>query len=74
MKDKRHLSLEDEAKKFTKRKRNPRTIKPLTTRRYLAGQALAGLLSGARGVGRMHDVKKSAYDWADFMLDDDSED
>jgi len=74
MKDKRHLSLEDEAKKFTKRKRNFRTIKPLTTRRYLAGQALAGLLSGGRGVGRMHDVKKSAYDWADFMLDDDSED
>ena len=74
MSDNKRSTLETEAKKFTVRKRNPRTIKPLTTRRYLAGQALAGLLSGGRGVGRMHDVKKSAYDWADFMLDDDSED
>ena len=74
MSDNKRSTLETEAKKFTVRKRNPRTIKPLTTRRYLAGQALAGLLSVGRGAGRMSEVKRSAYDWADYMLDDDSED
>ena len=56
MSDNKRSILETEAKKFTTRKRNPRTIKPLTTRRYLAGQALAGLLSGGRGAGRMSEV------------------
>lgn len=63
-------NLEQEAKKYTRKKRNPDMIKPLTARRYLAGQALAGLLSGSKGSLNMSEVKRSAYEWADFMLDD----
>ena len=64
-------NLEQEAKKYTRKKRNPDMIKPLTARRYLAGQALAGILSGSRGALNMSHVKRSAYAWADFMLEDD---
>jgi len=45
-------------------------IKPLTARRYLAGQALAGMLSNSRGAVNMSEVRRSAYEWADFMLED----
>ena len=64
-------NLEQEAKKYTRKKRNPDMIKPITARRYLAGQALAGLLSCSRGALNMSEVKRSAYEWADFMLEDD---
>ena len=64
-------NLEQEAKKYTRKKRNPDMIKPLTARRYLAGQALAGILSSSRGAFNMSEVKRSAYEWADFMLEDD---
>jgi len=64
-------NLEQEAKKYTRKKRNPDMIKPLTARRYLAGQALAGILSGSRGALNMSEVKRSAYEWADFMLEGD---
>jgi len=64
-------NLEQEAKKYTRKKRNPDMIKPLTARRYLAGQALAGILSSSRGALNMFEVKRSAYEWADFMLDGD---
>jgi len=63
--------LAEEAKQYSKRKQTTKTIKPLTSRRYLAGQALAGILSGSRGAVVMADVKRAAYDWADFMLEDD---
>jgi len=64
-------SLETEAKSYTRKKRNPNMVKPLTARRYLAGQALAGILSGSRGALNMSEVKRSAYEWADFILEDD---
>ena len=64
-------NLEQEAKKYTRKKRNPDMIKPLTARRYLAGQALAGMLSNSRGALNMSEVRRSAYEWADFMLEDD---
>ena len=64
-------NLEQEAKKYTRKKRNPDMIKPLTARRYLAGQALAGMLSNSRGALNMSEVKRSAYEWADFRLEDD---
>jgi len=64
-------NLEQEAKKYTRKKRNPDMIKPLTARRYLAGQALAGILSGSKGALNMSEVKRSAYEWADFILEDD---
>ena len=63
-------NLEQEAKKYTRKKRNPNMIKPLTARRYLAGQALAGMLSNSRGALNMSEVRRSAYEWADFMLED----
>ena len=63
-------NLEQEAKKYTRKKRNPNMIKPLPARRYLAGQALAGILSSGRGALNMSEVKRSAYEWADFMLED----
>jgi hypothetical protein len=63
-------NLEQEAKKYTRKKRNPDMIKPLTARRYLAGQALAGILSNSRGALNMSEVRRSAYEWADFMLED----
>ena len=62
--------LEQEAKKYTRKKRNPDMIKPLTARRYLAGQALAGIISGSRGALNMSAVRRTAYEWADFMLED----
>ena len=65
-------NLEQEAKKYTRKKRNPDMIKPLTARRYLAGQALAGMISNSRGALNMSEVKRTAYEWADFMLDDES--
>jgi len=63
-------NIEQEAKKYTRKKRNPDMIKPLTARRYLAGQALAGMLSNSRGALNMSEVRRSAYEWADFMLED----
>jgi hypothetical protein len=63
--------LETEAKKYVQSKRTPKDTKPLTARRYLAGQALAGLLVNSRG-SQMIDIKKAAYEWADYMLDDDT--
>jgi len=65
------INLEQEAKTYTRKKRNPNMIKPLTARRYLAGQALAGILSGSKGPLNMSEVKRSSYEWADFMLDED---
>ena len=63
-------NLEQEAKNFRKLRivRPTRKLKPLTTRRYLAGQALAGLI--ARGKNNKVDVVKEAYEWADYMLDE----
>jgi len=65
-------NLAEEAKKYTNKKLTAKTLKPLTSRRYLAGQALAGILSGSRGALNMSEVKRTAYEWADFMLDDES--
>tara|TARA_R110002124_G_scaffold56016_4_gene158523 strand:+ start:1069 stop:1293 length:225 start_codon:yes stop_codon:yes gene_type:complete len=65
-------SLEEEAKKYTQKKiKPPLKDKPLTSRRYLAGQAMAALIS--RSPSSMHkaDLKREAYEWADFMLNDD---
>lgn len=63
-------NLEQEAKNFRKLRivKPTRKLKPLTTRRYLAGQALAGLI--ARGKNSKVDVVKEAYEWADYMLDE----
>jgi len=63
-------NLETEAKNFRRLRivKPTRKLKPLTTRRYLAGQALAGLI--ARGKTNKLDVVKEAYEWADKLLDE----
>ena len=65
-------SLEEEAKKYTQKKiKPPLKDKPLTSRRYLAGQAMAALISRSPTPVHRVDIKRESYDWADFMLDDD---
>jgi len=62
------LSLESEAKKYRKRRRGP--PKPMTSRIYLAGQAMSALIIKTGGAARMEDIRREAYEWAEFMLDD----
>ena len=62
--------LENEARKYKAKKSNLKTLKPLTARRYLAGQALAGILANSKGTLNMSELRRSAYEWADFMLED----
>ena len=64
-------NLELEAKNFKKRKVTAKSLKPLTSRRYLAGQALTGLLARSNGYVNMEVLRREAYEWADFMLDED---
>ena len=62
-------NMEQEAKDFKKKKVTAKSLKPLTSRRYLAGQALSGILSRGRGTVNMNEVRREAYEWADFMLE-----
>ena len=64
-------NIESEAKDFKKRKVAAKSLKPLTSRRYMAGQALSGLLARSNGYVNMESVRREAYEWADFMLDED---
>ena len=64
-------NIEMEAKDFKKRRVTAKSLKPLTSRRYMAGQALSGLLARSNGYVNMESVRREAYEWADFMLDDD---
>jgi hypothetical protein len=63
--------LEAEAKKYTNRKNKAKASKPLTARRYLAGQALTGLLANRHSNSHSpEELKREAYNWADLMLED----
>ena len=64
-------SLQEEAKDFKKRKVTAKSLKPLTSRRYMAGQALTGLLARSSGYVNREVLRREAYEWADFMLEDD---
>ena len=64
-------NIEVEAKDFKKRKVTAKSLKPLTSRRYMAGQALSGLLARSNGYVNMESVRREAYEWADFMLEND---
>ena len=64
-------NMEQEAKDFKKKKVTAKSLKPLTSRRYLAGQALSGLLARSNGYVNMESVRREAYEWADFMLEND---
>jgi len=63
-------TLEDEAKEFRQKKSPPPKPKPMTSRIYLTGQAMSGLLARSQGPVRMGDIKREAEAWADFMLKD----
>ena len=64
-------NLEQEAKNFSRLKivKPTKKAKPLTTRRFLAGQAMSGLI--ARGQTNMKNVARESYLWADRMLEED---
>jgi len=63
-------TLEEEAKQYTQRRRTQpkKSAKPLTSRRYLAGCALSGLLARSPH-GRPDELVIEAYRLADLMLD-----
>ncbi len=67
----RWRNLEQEAKNFGKLRvlRPNKKAKPLTTRRFFAGQAMSGLIS--KGQTNKANVAREAYEWADKMLDED---
>ena len=70
--NKNKKSLEEEAKNFRQKNiKPPLKTKALTSRRFMAGQAMAALLSRSPGHVHRGDIKREAYDWADFMLEDD---
>ena len=64
-------NLQEEAKNFKKRKVTAKSLKPLTSSRYVAGQALSGLLARSNGSVNMEVLRREAYEWADFMLEED---
>lgn len=64
-------NIQQEAKNFKKRKVTAKSLKPLTSRRYVAGQALSGLLARSNGSVNMEVLRREAYEWADFMLEED---
>ena len=66
---KKENTLLQEAREF-KQTKVPKD-KPLTARTYLAGQALAGLLSRGQGFIRLDEIRREAYEWADRMLEED---
>tara|TARA_R100001440_G_scaffold46620_2_gene66307 strand:- start:9307 stop:9576 length:270 start_codon:yes stop_codon:yes gene_type:complete len=51
-------SLEEEAKKFARKKRKPANVKELTPRLYLAGQAMGGFIAAGRQLGECKKLKK----------------
>ena len=64
-------NIQEEAKNFKKRKVTAKSLKPLTSRRYVAGQALSGLLARSNASVNMEVLRREAYEWADFMLEED---
>jgi hypothetical protein len=44
--------------------------KVLTTRRFLAGQALSGIIARSPSWSNKKDAVREAYEWADKMLEE----
>lgn len=63
--------LEEEAKEFVEQKRGPlkATPKGYSARQLFAAAALSGLLSRSQGPVRMDEIRREAYEWADYMLE-----
>ena len=69
---KKLTKLEAEAKAYqslNKESASRRTV-TLNARRYLAGQAMAALIVKSHSGVRKADIKREAYEWADYMLED----
>lgn len=68
----RKLPLEAEAKKFLENKTTAlQPPKPMTARRQMAAMMAAALLSRSSGPVQMEEIKREAFMWADYMLNDD---
>jgi hypothetical protein len=68
----KRVPLEIEAKKFVEKKAtNLQPPKPMTARRQMAAMMAAALLARSSGMVQMGDIRREAYLWADFMLEDD---
>lgn len=65
-------NLEKDAKAFSARRKGTRAPKEkaLTARVYLAGQAMSGLLSSAKGPIDTRYLKEESYKIADSFLED----
>ena len=68
----RWKNLEQEAMRFNKSRWNKpqQRAKPLTTRRFLAGQALSGIIARSPSWTNKKDLVREAYEWADKMLEE----
>lgn len=62
-------SLEEEAKKFTQKKK-PKRLSPLTSRKYFAGMFGAALMINSKGLAPWAEIRRTAYELADYMLED----
>jgi len=63
------IEIEEEAKEFIKgRQEEVELGKMFSLREFHAGMALSGLLARSRGVVPMSELKREAYEWADYML------
>ena len=67
----RKLPLEVEAKEFLEKKTTLQPPKPMTARRQMAAMMAAALLARSNGPVQMLEIKREAYAWADYMLEDD---
>ena len=65
--------LQKEAANFRKLRviKPNKKAKPLTTRRFFAGQALAGILARSPSWINKNDIVREAYELADKMLEED---
>lgn len=63
--------LEEEAKEFVEQKRGTQKVAPkgCTARQLFAAAALSGLLSRSQGPVRMDEIRREAFEWADYMLE-----
>ena len=67
-----YKKIEQEARNFNKLRmiKTNNNDKVLTTRRFLAGQALSGIIARTPSWSNKKDAVREAYEWADKMLEE----
>ena len=67
-----YKKIEQEARNFNKLRmiKTNNNDKVLTTRRFLAGQALSGIIARSPSWSNKKDAVIEAYEWADKMLEE----